>query len=258
MDFCLQISGDHDSLSVCDRLIFPIMEPQKLNDSFTLQCQNEEFSARRESIFGNLPIVELAHKEIPALSSSTCDIVIDEENSKNDDVTIYKGEESMFKRPMPKLKKSSYPPRRQHHLNRTNTPDHKKNPHKWVKYNLAATSDVTDKSNTAAALSFLRDLEDRKRKLEDVDEPADTSGKIVFKKPKTFEGRSEKGKTYRDGKLVMPAFEFGSGSKKQKESRRKLKASIEGSSQTTKIQSCLSHLEEEDGEEDHNTDDKNG
>lgn len=236
------------------------MEPKKCNDSFTLQCQNEEFSARRESIFGNLPVVELSNTEIPALSSSTSDIVIEEENSRNDDVTIYKGEEGMFKRPMPKLKKSSYAPRRQHHLNKTDTPDHKKNPHKWVKYNLATTSDVTDKSNTAAALSFLRDLEERKRKLDNVDEPIDTSGKIVFKKPRTFKETSEKGKTYRDGKLCMPAFEFGSGSKKQKESKKKMTTRIEVLSQKTKIPSCLSHLEEEEeGEENYNNfEDKNG
>jgi hypothetical protein len=233
------------------------MEPKKLNDSFTLQCQNEEFSARRESVFGNLPVVELSHTEIPILSSTACE-VIEEENSRNDDVTIYKGEESMFKRPMPKLKKSSYAPRRQHHLNRTNTPDHKKNPHKWVKYNLATTSDVTDKSNTTAALSFLRDLEERKRKLENVEEPADASGKIVFKKPKTFQDKSEKGKTYRDGKLCMPAFEFGSRSKKQKESKKKMTPKIEVSSQKTKIQSCLSHLEEKEDGEDDNIDDNNG
>ncbi len=222
------------------------MEAKKISDGFALQCQDEAFTARRESIFGNLPVVEFAHKEV-ASSSTMNETLMEEEVSRNEDVTIYKGEESMFKRPMPKLKKSSYVPRRHPNQNRFHTPDHKKNPHKWVKYNLAATSDVTDKSNTAAALSFLRELEERKRKAEP-EEPVDPSGKIVFKKPKSFEERKEENRTYRDGKLCMPAFEFGS--KKIKESKKPRKADMEGSSQKKKMQRCLSHLKEDDGDDD--------
>ncbi|KZS07081.1 Uncharacterized protein APZ42_029265 [Daphnia magna] len=227
-------------------------------DSFTLQCQTEAFSARRESIFGNLPVVELAQKEVYSLpSSAVCNSLTEEEASVNDDVTSYKGEESMFKRPMPKLKKSSHAPRRCQYLNKTITPDHKRNPHKWVKYSLATTSDVTDKSNTAAALSFLKGLEKRKHSLEDeIPEPVDT-GKIVFKKPRTCEKRSEKSKTYRDGKLCMPAFEFGT--KRAKENKKETRMKGENSSQKAKVQSCLSHLEEEgddNGNDDGNSDDK--
>ncbi|XP_057367598.1 U5 small nuclear ribonucleoprotein TSSC4-like [Daphnia carinata] len=245
------------------------MEPGRIGklesgrkDSFSLQCQTEAFSARRESIFGNLPVVELAQKEVYALpSSAACNSLTEEEASINDDVTSYKGEESMFKRPMPKLKKSSHAPRRYQYLNKTNTPDHKRNPHKWVKYSLATTSDVTDKSNTAAALSFLKDLEKRKHSLEDeIPEPVDT-GKIVFKKPRTCERtcdrRAEKSKTYRDGKLCMPAFEFGF--KRAKETKKEKKVKGENSSQKAKVQSCLSHLEEEGDDndnDDNNSDEK--
>lgn len=224
--------------------------------NFTLQCPDEAFTARRESIFGNLPVVELSHKELPSIPSSVFDTVNDEENSRNDDVTIYKGEESMFKRPMPKLRKPSYQPRRNMNSNKTHTPDHKKNPHRWVKYNLSSTTEVTDKSNTAAALSFLRELEERKRKLEAVEEePTDSSGKIVFKKPKTTEEHSKKTKTYRDGKLCMPAFEFGS--KKLKETKTKSnKDGMGASSHKKKMQRCLSHLEDEE-EQDGNDDEEN-
>lgn len=231
------------------------MEPNRIKDSFSLHCQTEAFSARRESIFGNLPVVELAAKEVyPAPSPAVVNSLTEEEVSLNDDVTSYKGEESMFKRPMPKLKKSSHAPRKCQYINRTNTPDHKKNPHKWVKYNLATTSDVTDKSNTTAALSFLKDLEKRKHNLEDeVPEPLD-AGKIVFKKPKTFEQKSEKSKTYRDGKLCMPAFEFGS--KIPRESKKEKRMRGENSSQKAKVQSHLSHLEEDGDSDDNNSDDK--
>lgn len=232
------------------------MEPKKSSASFTLECEDEAFSARRESIFGSLPVVELAHKELPSIpTNSTFDITIEEESSRNEDVTIYKGEESMFKRPMPKLKKPSHPPRRNLNTNKMHTPDHKKNPHKWVKYNLSSTTEVTDKSNTAAALSFLRELEDRKRKLEPEDvEPTDSSGKIVFKKPKTTDQRSTKNKTYRDGKLCMPAFEFGS--KKPKDNKSKKQTAKTGmDSSSHKKQRCLSHLDEEEDEEVEGNDD---
>jgi len=59
-------------------------------------------------------------------------------------------------------------------------PDYKKNPGKWTKYSLADVDNMTDRSNTAAALQFLSTL---KNKSED-DKPAfDPSQKVVFKKP---------------------------------------------------------------------------
>ena len=49
----------------------------------------------------------------------------------------------------------------------------------------------TDKSNTAAAFSFLKEIEERKRKCEPEEEDTeDPSGKVVFKKPKA---RQDKG-----------------------------------------------------------------
>jgi len=59
-------------------------------------------------------------------------------------------------------------------------PDHKKNPDKWTKYTLADVDNMTDRSNTAAAMQFLQNI--KKNKSED--EPAfDPSQKVVFKKP---------------------------------------------------------------------------
>lgn len=223
--------------------------------SFALQGQDEAFSARRDSIFGNLPVLELTHKEVLPKSSSIKDVTVEEDLEKSDDTSSYKGEESMFKRPMPKLRRSSHVPRKFQKVNKIQTPDHKQNPHKWIKYNLSATSEVTDKSNTAAAFSFLRELEERKRKLEPTEaseeSPADPSGKIVFKKPKVSEKQSSKVKTYRDGKLCMPAFEFGSSSKiKSDNTKKRTHQAKESPSQKKKSAACLSHLQEEESDED--------
>ena len=60
-------------------------------------------------------------------------------------------------------------------------PDFKKNPDKWTKYSLEDVGNVTERSNTAAALQFLQTI--KKNKM-DVDEPvADLSQKLVFKRP---------------------------------------------------------------------------
>merc|ERR1719228_454953 len=44
-------------------------------------------------------------------------------------------------------------------------PDHRKNPHKWTKYTLEDVSadQMSDRSNTKAALQFLTELKDQKR-----------------------------------------------------------------------------------------------
>lgn len=225
------------------------MEVKNEENGFKLQNQTDAFSARRESIFGNIPVAKLTHKELISFSGNTEDHDAEEETSRNEDVTLYKGEESMFKRPMPKLRKSSHPPPRRQlkQANKFRVPDHKKNPHKWVKYNLATTAEVTEKSNSAAAFSFLRELEERKRKHDECDEPTqdNNDGKIVFKKPKASEAESKKGKTYRDGKLCMPAFEFGS--QRPKESKKQVTTEKKTSKSTT--QRPLSHLNEVDEEE---------
>ncbi len=76
-------------------------------------------------------------------------------------------------------------------------PDHRRNPQNWTKYSLedVSTDQLSDRSNTAAALDFLKQLKRRKtvKKVEEnekmaVDEeeegpPADLSQPITFRKP---------------------------------------------------------------------------
>lgn len=118
-------------------------------NAFNLQGQmSDAFSARKNSVFGSLPEIKLSCKE-PILSASKSRDGESLEGEGSDDVVTFramKGEESMFKRPMPKLKHSTHRPRKQfiHPNNKqSHIPDFKKNPQKWVKYSLASTSEVT-------------------------------------------------------------------------------------------------------------------
>ncbi|XP_040151487.1 uncharacterized protein LOC120893576 [Anopheles arabiensis] len=67
-------------------------------------------------------------------------------------VDRYQGRESIFKRPNAPIGRC---------LKRSNLPDYKRNPHKWTKYTLEDV-DTSDRSNTAAAFSFLKQMEDQR------------------------------------------------------------------------------------------------
>ena len=168
--------------------------------------------------------------------------IVDE--SKEEDIGKYKGEESIFKRPMPKLKRPSHRPRKQSLPLKKMPADHGRNPQKWIKYSLASTSEMTDRSNTAAAFSFLREMEERKAKEAQQQEEQLDGNKVVFKKPKTREDQaSSSSRGYRDGKLLMPAFEFGS--KKAGHKKKSKQAESTGSAGRTMT---LQHLADPDGE----------
>jgi len=73
-------------------------------------------------------------------------------------------------------------------------PDFRKNPQKYTKYSLEDV-DVTDNAgNSAAAFEFLRQLDGRKRKMEEIE--GDREEKVLFKQPVKkrdgVEGKKEK------------------------------------------------------------------
>lgn len=121
---------------------------QSSRNVFSLQGQmSDAFSARKDSVFGSLPEIKLTFKE-PILSAPKLKDGDSLEGEGDDDVVTFKamkGEESLFKRPMPKLRHSSHRPRKQfiQTNKQAHIPDFKKNPQKWVKYSLASTSEVT-------------------------------------------------------------------------------------------------------------------
>ncbi|XP_049290846.1 uncharacterized protein LOC125767917 [Anopheles funestus] len=73
-------------------------------------------------------------------------------------VDRYQGRESIFKRPNAPigqcLKRST-----------THLPGYKRNPHKWIKYSLEDV-DTSDRSNMAAAFSFLKQMEEQREAAE--------------------------------------------------------------------------------------------
>ena len=56
-------------------------------------------------------------------------------------------------------------------FNRQKIPDHAKNPSKYTKYSLSDAPNVSNQSNTQTALAFLKELSDRKEKMQDVADP---------------------------------------------------------------------------------------
>src|SRR5699024_3675435 len=103
-------------------------------------------------------------------------------------------------------------------------PDFKKNPHKWKKYSLADVKDedMSDRSNTKTALSFLNEL--KSRNIMDTSDSESTSEeprKIVFNKlPSTLKTTSLNNKeevksSFRSSKVVMPEYVVGQKVKKE-------------------------------------------
>ncbi|EDX09936.1 GD12879 [Drosophila simulans] len=119
-----------------------------------------------------------------------------------------RGKESIFKKPELPIGRCLKPRK---------TPDYQVNPHKWKKYSLSDV-DISEQSNSAAALSFLRQM-DAQREAEGVDSeshPAD--GKIEFKRTSKLSRKLKSLKQQevedveldkpqlRGSKLVMPEY----------------------------------------------------
>lgn len=128
----------------------------------------------------------------------------------------FRGKESIFKRP------EAPPPARV----KRDIPDHKRNPHKWTKYSLSDVSpeDMSDQSNTTAALSFMKELKSRKELMGSMDID-DSNAQILFKCPTKFGLSSnepkfvktessdfptqDEGPCFRSSKLIMPEYVVG-------------------------------------------------
>lgn len=128
-------------------------------------------------------------------------------------------------------------------------PGHRKNPDKWTKYSLADVDQMSDKSNTKAALDFLSQLRKEKRG-EPEEEAADLGRKVVFKRKAEREESKDDGAPeeeggssggFRGGVRVMPECEVG---------RRKEKIDkVKKTEKSNKVHLKLSHLDDEDEED---------
>ena len=118
-----------------------------------------------------------------------------------------------------------------------NIPGHIMNPSKYMRYSLADVPDqqMTQKSNTAAALAFLREIDERRNK-DSMGEHAPAGGKVIFKKPSHKSGHQTG-----QGKPCSPTSDSidPKTSQSKLQSKQKLKKGKEIK---------LSHLEYEDEE----------
>ena len=117
---------------------------------------------------------------------------------------------------------------------------------KWTYYNLSDVTDeqLSERSNTEAAFSFLNSL---KKNKEITEAPENTEEKHVFSSKKTDNAPREmpKDKHFRSGVLVMSEYEVGGPME-----RKRKKTSQSSSSSTEKECVSLGHLCEEESPSD--------
>ena len=148
-------------------------------------------------------------------------------------------------------------------FNRQRVPDYTKNPSKYTKYSLSDAPNVSDRSNTQTALSFLKELSDRKEKIQELRENKEENpSKIMFKRPRRNEHKNEpdpdlKVDSSTNSKRVLPeavvgrSSSFKTSSKKgqkhvKNETSENTSEKAEDTSQRTGNIQTLSHLMYED------------
>lgn len=110
-------------------------------------------------------------------------------------------------------------------------------------------SDVSDRMNTSAAFSFLKEIEDRKQSDDQMDNESGSSQKIVFKKSVRLRPRHDEidpqlnAKKIQSTKIVMPEYVVG---EKRQRPHKKLPKPKEPSTSSSSLK--LSHLDEEEEE----------
>ncbi|XP_018567300.1 protein TSSC4 [Anoplophora glabripennis] len=191
------------------------------SNSFSLKVTNADFAERQKNVFDQLKVLENSRKNTGNHNSVETEEQVDPNRRNQRSITKhFRGKESIFKKPQNVAPKN--------YINRI--PDFKKNPHKWTRYSLddVREEDISDKGNTKAALSFLKELEERKSQemdcdQEQVDQPVK---KIIFKKhtstvigPKDDENPDTCKPSFRSSKVVMPEYVVGQKMKKEKKNK---------------------------------------
>lgn len=208
---------------------------------------NSEFLNRQKSVFEMLDAVAKDNEKVVKLQPSLKRETHCEGNKpskrQRQDTRQFRGKESIFKRP------EAPPPARF----LRNLPDYRRNPQKWTKYTLSDVSqdDMSDQSNTAAAMSFLRELKANKES-EQMDMDTEVKA-ITFKKPSSFRPKSVSlpnndlddrfdTPSFRSSKLIMPEYVIG-----EKKTRKRSTSTSKPSGQKTSLKEIkLDHLVEDD------------
>lgn len=204
---------------------------------FVLRGGDTAFAGRQ-----NLLLDQLSRAEEQCSLSKTDEFEMEVESSDHPS-TIHsnrrtrqlRGKESIFKRP------EAPPPR----MRFRRIPDYHRNPQKWVKYSLEDVSaeDTSERSNTLAAFSFLKELRERSGRETEKRSLGPVDSAIRFEKPKeTGATRQVDKAVFKSSKIVMPEYVVG-----QKRSKRPKKRVV--NEPTDRKQLKLDHLQEEEEEE---------
>lgn len=176
--------------------------------------------------------------------------------SPQDSVRKFRGKESIFKRPAAPISKC---------LPSSRLPDFKKNPQKWTKYTLEDV-DTSERSNTAAAFSFLREIETQKQEQQedDVESGGASSqfrSKVKFNRSIKLKSKLEDGgdlvpseedkPKVKGSKVLMPEYVIGQKIKKPKA----VKLGSVSSKLDRSKQLKLDHLMDDEEEEEQGEDD---
>lgn len=235
---------------------------------FSIKSTDTEFNEKKDNVFGSLELLERKHEAYEKVRSKK------EDNLKSDPVD----DRLIDDKPRGPTGRShgirgrgrsAAGPAFRGRFSRRNAPyipSYRREPRKWTMYDLSDvdSNTMSEKSTKAAALSFLSDLKKRKSsetKTDTDNSVKDLGEKVVFKKPKPQQEKelllSSKSSipSTSCGKLVMPEYNFGTKSKKEKQ-QTKQKQTVESDSKTEekmrKSNVNLSHLmtyDEEDEEE---------
>jgi len=243
--------------------------------NFTLRGGDAAFANRQRVLFDQLSIAESKCNKPDRSETDDAEIRDCEKRSAPSDdrrqkreTKRFRGKESIFKRPEGPAPRANF----------RNIPDYHRNPHKWVKYTLddVSSEDMTERSNTQAAMSFLRELKARKKK-EEVDDCEDkmdvepcelntqdsnetrfkskkraSSSQITFRKPRTRETEEDtvaivepdNKPVFRSSKIILPEYVIGQKPKRTcKQNRPVVKVN-----RSKELR--LDHLQEPDEEED--------
>ncbi|KOC64501.1 hypothetical protein WH47_01085 [Habropoda laboriosa] len=244
---------------------------------FILQGGNTAFANRQKLLFDKLSDAEQeCNKNKMVTESTDVEIDIDESNKtqilragqkRKSETKKFRGKESIFKRPEGPAPRA---------LSRS-IPDFHKNPHKWKKYSLddVSNDDMTEESNTRAALSFLKELKARrsmekaeKSEKMDIEQSGSveqnqrkvvfkprkikTTSDVEFKKPESSADKisnipvivdHDDKPIFRSSKVIMPEYVVGQKHKK----KNKKEKHIEKVDRLKQLK--LDHLEEADEDE---------
>lgn len=210
------------------------------------------FQDRQKSLFNQLKDAEDQYSFSKTNKAASQDFgTIDKYTYKKlkREMKQFRGRESIYKRPEANIREC---------LRAKTIPDHIINPQKYKYYSLADVTpeQMSDSTNTATALAYIREMEEREA-AQSVMETETDPDEGVFKKP-TFHISSalrrapkpEEKPIFKNNKIVMPEYVVGVSTKKKEKKVTshlvKKDKSQKSEDSGTKLELKLDHLFEED------------